>query len=251
MNDVARPPIAGTADLEKLARPHSRGCLNRFRALQLYLKADLHRYQRNGRFHFWRHFLFTPGYKYTVWMRLCGYLKTRPIARYALYPLAKLILLRCRYKYGIAIPEYTEIGPGLFINRFGGIYVNGHVVIGHDVTLSAMTMLGQTNRGKRAGTPIVGDRVFMGFGSKAIGNVVIGEDSALGVSALVTRDVAPGSVMAGIPAKPRSDAGTDGYVNRPVPPDLLEACYRANGRARRLAEDQTPRRRPTRNEASQ
>ena len=63
----------------------------------------------------------TPGYKYTVWMRLCGYLKRGRLSRVTLYPPAKLILLHCRYKYGIAIPEYTEIGPGLFINRFGGV----------------------------------------------------------------------------------------------------------------------------------
>src|SRR3546814_8262351 len=64
---------------------------------------------------FWKHFLFTPGYKYTVVMRSCGYLRTRKFMAFGLYPLAKWWLLRCRYKYGIAIPEYTVIGPGLFI----------------------------------------------------------------------------------------------------------------------------------------
>lgn len=217
------------ADLEALARPHSRGCLKSMKALRLYLKADLHRYQHAGRFRFWRHFLFTPGYKYTVWMRLSGYLKTGRVKRLTLYPLAKFILLHCRYKYGIAIPEYTEIGPGLFINRFGGIYMHGHARIGHDVTLSAMTMIGQTNRGKRAGTPTIGDRVFLGVGAKVIGKVTVGNDSAIGVSALVTKDVPPNSVVAGIPAKVISDSGSEGYVNRVVPADLLAACYAASG----------------------
>ncbi|KRA84444.1 serine acetyltransferase [Altererythrobacter sp. Root672] len=217
-------------DLEALAKPHSRGCLRSFRALRLYLTADLHRYHA-GRFHFWRHFLFTPGYKYTFWMRLSGYLKTGRITRLTLYPIAKFILLHCRYKYGIAIPEYTEIDPGLFINRFGGIYMHGHTKIGHDVTLSAMTMIGQTNRGKRAGTPTIGNRVFMGVGAKVIGKVTVGDDSAIGVSALVTRDVPPNSVVAGIPAKVISEEGSEGYVNRTVPAELLAACYAANGRA--------------------
>src|SRR3546814_10220147 len=56
---------------------------------------------------FWKHFLFTPGYKYTVVMRSCGYLRTRKFMAFGLYPLAKWWLLRCRYKYGIAIPEYN------------------------------------------------------------------------------------------------------------------------------------------------
>lgn len=229
MDGIANAREPRTADLRELSRPHARGCLRSFRALRLYLAADLHRYQHGGRFRFWRHFLFTPGYKYTVWMRLSGYLKTGSVTRLTLYPVAKLILLRCRYKYGIAIPEYTEIGPGFFINRFGGIYVNGHARIGHDVTMSAQTMIGQTNRGKRAGVPTIGNRVFMGFESKVIGNVTVGDDSALGVSALVSRDVPKDSVVAGIPAKVISTGGTEGYVNRPVPADLLAACYAANG----------------------
>lgn len=229
MHEITSVPEIRTPDLNELSRPHSRGCLKSFRAVRLYLAADLHRYQHGGRLRFWRHFLFTPGYKYTVWMRLCGYLKVNRVTRLMLYPFAKLILLRCRYKYGIAIPEYTEVGPGFFINRFGGIYVNGHAKIGHDVTMSAQTMIGQTNRGKRAGVPAIGNRVFMGFESKVIGNVEVGDDSVLGVSALVSHDVPRGCVVTGMPAKVISTGGTEGYVNRPVPPDLLAACYAANG----------------------
>src|SRR3546814_15068748 len=84
-------------------------------------------------------------------MRSCGYLRTRKFMAFGLYPLAKWWLLRCRYKYGIAIPEYTVIGPGLFINRFGGIYVNGDAVIGANANLTHGAMLGQVNRGERAG----------------------------------------------------------------------------------------------------
>jgi serine O-acetyltransferase len=217
----------------------------------LYLTADLYRYQHSGRFGFRRHFLITPGYKYTVWMRLCGYLKTKRATRLTLYPAAKLVLLHYRYKYGIAIPEYTDIGPGLFINRFGGIYVNGHAKIGHDVTLSAMTMLGQTNRGKRAGTPTIGNRVFMGFGSKVIGNVEVADGGVIGVSAVVTRDVPPDCVVAGIPAKVLSNEGAAGYVNRLVPTDLLMACYAASGQARAVRPiDQGAVRRPANRIAS-
>ena len=215
--------------LDALSRPHDRGCLRSMRAVVLHLKADLIRYHGDGRLKFWRHFLFTPGYKYTVWMRLAGYLKTRPVARYALYPLVKYILLRCRYRFGIAIPEYTDIGPGLFINRFGGIYVHGHARIGHDVTFSSTILVGQTNRGARAGAPIVGNRVYIGVGARLIGRIHVGDGSVIGVNAVVTKDLEDDSVAVGIPAKTVSHDGSEGYINRMVPTDLLAACYRARG----------------------
>jgi serine O-acetyltransferase len=232
MNMQSGPAANGEVDqdfLDELSKPHTRGCLRSWRAVALHLKADLIRYHGGPRFRFWRHFLFTPGYKYTVWMRLAGYLKTRPLAKFTLYPIAKYILLRCRYKFGIAIPEYTDIGPGLFINRFGGIYVHGHALIGHDVTFSSTILIGQTNRGRRAGAPILGNRIYVGVGSRLIGRIEIGDGSVIGVNAVVTKDLPPNSVAAGIPAKILSQEGSGGYINRTVPPDLLAACYAARG----------------------
>src|SRR3546814_10463847 len=84
----------------------------RFRLVWALIQSDLYRYAGSVRFHaFMKHYLFTPGFKYTVVMRLCGYLKQRRWAKWTLYPPLKLLLLRYRYKYGIAIPEYTKVGP--------------------------------------------------------------------------------------------------------------------------------------------
>lgn len=210
------------------SRPHRRGCARSFAACRALLAADLYRYAgRTGLKPFVRHFVFTPGYKYTVWMRLAGYLKTRPALGYGLYPFVKWILLRCRYKYGIAIPEYTVIGPGLFINRFGGIYINGDAVIGANANLTHGTMLGQLNRGPRAGSPVLGDRVFLGSGAKIIGRIRIGHDSAVGANAVVTKDVPDRGVVGGVPAKLLSQEGSDGYINRQVPERLMRRCIDA------------------------
>ena len=138
---------------QELGKPHSRGCARSLRSLVALLQADLYRYEgKVNAGSFWRHFLFTPGYKYTVVMRTCGYLRTRRFQAFGLYPLSKLWLLRLRYKFGFAIPEYTVIGPGLFINRFGGIYINGDAVVGANANLTHGIMLGQSNRGERAAT---------------------------------------------------------------------------------------------------
>src|SRR3546814_62278 len=143
----------------------------RFRLVWALIQSDLYRYAGSVRFHaFMKHYLFTPGFKYTVVMRLCGYLKQRRWAKWTLYPPLKLLLLRYRYKYGIAIPEYTKVGPGFFINRFGGVMVNGDAVIGANCNVTHGAMLGQLNRGPNAGSPVLGDDVFLAAGCNVIGH---------------------------------------------------------------------------------
>lgn len=213
--------------ITQLSKAHMRGNLRTLSQVILYLRADLHRYQGEGASKFWKHFLFTPGYKYTVWMRLTGWATTSRIKKYSIGIPLKLILSRCRYKYGIAIPEYTVIGPGLFINRFGGIYVNGDAEIGSNCNLAQMIILGQVNRGARAGSPVIGDNCSIAAGACIVGHIRIGASSIVGNNAVVTKDMPENSVIGGIPAKPISSAGSAGYVNRPVPQSLLDACLRA------------------------
>ena len=213
---------------DEAARPHRRGCIKTWRSLCTVLSADLYRYAGCGGLKaFARHYLFTPGYHYTVLMRLCGYLKLKPMQAFGLYPLVKLLLLRSRYKYGIAIPEYSLVGPGFFINRFGGIYVNGDVVIGSNVNYTHGAMLGQLNRGPRAGNPTLGNRVLLASGAKVIGRIRIGDDCSIGANAVVTKDVPDRGVVGGVPAKLLSDGGSEGYINRQVPPGLMRRCHDA------------------------
>ncbi|QTD57867.1 serine O-acetyltransferase [Parasphingorhabdus cellanae] len=182
--------------------------------------SDLYRYAGNrNTLSFLRHFLFTPGFKYSTVMRLCGYLKKRRLMRFILYPPLKLLLLRYRYKYGIAIPEYTRIGPGFFINRFGNIMVNGDAIIGANCNITHGSMLGQMNRGPNQGSPILGDGVFLAAGCKVIGKITIGHRAAVGANAVVTKPVPDDAAVGGIPAKILSMKGSEGYINRRVDPD--------------------------------
>jgi serine O-acetyltransferase len=218
MEDGAAANQAMALDEREMARPHTDGCARSWRQLRAWLGADLFRYAGaiNAKA-FWRHFLFTPGYKYTVWMRACGYFKVKAWGL-PFYVFTKWMLMRCRYKYGIAIPEYALIGPGLFINRFGGVMINGDVVIGANCNITHGAMLGQSNRGAKAGSPILGDRVFLAAGSKVIGRVIIGDDAVIGANAVVTKDVPAMGVVGGIPAKLISLEGSRGYVNRLAEP---------------------------------
>lgn len=211
--------------MEENGEPHLRGCAVSFAKLKALLAADLYRYAgRADAKSFLRHYAFTPGYKYTVLMRTCGWLKRKPAMAFGLYPFSKWLLLRARYKYGFAIPEYTEIGPGLFLNRFGGFYIHGDAVLGSNVNLTHGVVLGHMNRGARRGAPTIGDRSFLGSGAKIIGGITVGTEAAIGANAVVTKDIPDRGVAVGIPAKLVSDQGSEGYINRMAPPTLLSAC---------------------------
>lgn len=223
--DVVLGTPAGAVDSNETGKPHNRGCIVSFAKLRAVLAADLYRYAgRTSAGAFAKHYLFTPGFKYTVLMRTAGWLRLKPAKALGLYPLAKLMLLRARYKYGFAIPEYTEIGPGLFLNRFGGFYFHGDAKVGSNVNVTHGVVLGFMNRGRGAGAPVVGDRTFIGSGAKIIGGLAIGADAAVGANAVVTKDVPERGVVGGIPAKLLSTQGSDGYINRMAPAALLARC---------------------------
>ena len=100
--------------------------------------------------------------------------------------------------------------------RWGTIVVNEKVKIGRNVNISQGVTIGQLNRGKRMGTPVIGNEVYIGPGAKILGNIVVGNNVAIGANAVVLDDVPDNVCVAGIPAKIVSMNGSDGYVNRKV-----------------------------------
>jgi hypothetical protein len=50
------------------------------------------------------------------------------------------------------------------------------------------------------GSPVIGDRVYIGAHASVLGPVPIGDDAFLGTRALVLRDREPGAVAVGVPA---------------------------------------------------
>lgn len=51
------------------------------------------------------------------------------------------------------------------------------------------------------GAPRIGRNVYVGVGAQIVGPVTVGDGAVIGAGAVVTADVAPGAVVAGIPAR--------------------------------------------------
>lgn len=160
-----------------------------------------------------KHILFGESYKYSFWMRTCFYTRKNIFLKYSIYPLSTLLLSRLTYKLGISIPPSTKIGSGFYIGHFGGIVVNRRSIIGKNCNISQGVTLGQANRGRNKGYPILGNDIYIGPGVKIVGAVNIGNNVAIGANCVVTRDIPDNSVVVGIPGKVISQEGSKGYIN--------------------------------------
>lgn len=185
-----------------------------FGQFRFLVRSDLHCYTgRTSASILVRQFLATPGFRYTLLLRLSAWLAHTP-GRYGLRQLVTFWMSRQGVRHGISIPYDTRIGPGFYIGHSGGIVVNERTVIGKNCNISHGVTLGQVNRGERIGCPEIGDHVYIGPGAKLFGRIRIGNHAAVGANAVVNRDVPDSGVAVGVPAKVVSDKGSAGYINR-------------------------------------
>jgi serine O-acetyltransferase len=109
-----------------------------------------------------------------------------------------------RFQTAIDIHPGAKIGRHFFLDH--GFSVIGETAeIGDDVTIYQNVTLGGTNPsagegGKRH--PTLRSGVVIGSGAQILGPIEIGEGAKVGANSVVTKDVAPGQTVVGIPAKP-------------------------------------------------
>ena len=128
--------------------------------------------------------------------------------------------------YGCRIGARTKIGPFVEIQRgasvgsdckisshtfiCSGVEIDDEVFVGHGVVFvndkhpRATTEDGrlQTDDDWNMLRTVVRRRAAIGSGAVVLGGITLGEGSLIGGGAVVTRDVAPGEVIAGNPARP-------------------------------------------------
>lgn len=142
---------------------------------------------------------------HAIWShRVAHRLWSRP----ALRGVARLLAQFTRLLTGVEIHPGATIGRRFFIDHGMGVVIGETTEIGDDVMLYHGVTLGgrSMKRGKRH--PTLGDRVTVGAGAKVLGPIRIGDDSAVGANAVITRDVPANSIATGIPAVVRPRAET-------------------------------------------
>ena len=117
---------------------------------------------------------------------------------------ARLVNHFARFLTQIDIHPGATIGKRFFLDH-GFSVIGESAVIGDDVTIYQHVTLGGTNPttgvgGKRH--PTIHDVVVIGSGAQVLGPIEIGENAKIGANSVVTKDVAPGQTVVGIPAKP-------------------------------------------------
>jgi acetyltransferase-like isoleucine patch superfamily enzyme len=116
-----------------------------------------------------------------------------------------------------------HMGVDVAINFDANITDPEYVSIGNNVLLSSCTLVGHNgaiavlNRAYGVKLDDVGkidikDNVFIGIGAIILPGVTIGPNAIVGAGALVTRDVPPGSIVGGVPARVIGD--TRDYVRK-------------------------------------
>ena len=103
--------------------------------------------------------------------------------------------------------EAKEIGGGLFIQHGFATMITAESV-GENCWINQQVTIGYNGRGT---APVIGNDVMITCGAKVLGPITLGDRAVIGANAVVIRDVEPGSVMGGIPARvlrKEQDSGT-------------------------------------------
>lgn len=107
----------------------------------------------------------------------------------------------------------VEIAPHAYIGPYAILYGHGGLVIGRNTMIAGHTVIVPANHGFQSlGVPMrnqpltregieIGEDVWIGAGCKILDGVRIGSGSIIGAGSVVTRDVPPGSVAVGVPAR--------------------------------------------------
>lgn len=111
----------------------------------------------------------------------------------------------CRFyrPAGVQLGQHTVLNRDVFLDGRTGVQIGNNVSISEGVAVWTLEHDPHSPTFAERGAPVrIGDHVFIGARALVLPAVTIGEGAIVGAGAVVTRDVAPGAIVAGVPARP-------------------------------------------------
>jgi acetyltransferase-like isoleucine patch superfamily enzyme len=127
--------------------------------------------------------------------------------RVRLYDGCRLVLDQRSPESGIVLEEGVAINFGAFIDGTGGVLIKRRTIIGPNLMLVSSAHLIRRGTaiqqsGKSYGRVTLGENVWIGGNVCILPGISIGDNAVVGAGAVVTKDVADGTVVVGNPSGP-------------------------------------------------
>jgi len=107
-------------------------------------------------------------------------------------------------RYGSWIGYNSQLdGVPCFPHGFYGIFISNGAKIGKNAVIFQHVTIGSNTLqdSKQAGSPTLGNNVYIGAGAVIVGNIVIGDNCRIGANAVVYQDMPPNSVAVQSPTR--------------------------------------------------
>jgi acetyltransferase-like isoleucine patch superfamily enzyme len=106
----------------------------------------------------------------------------------------------------LAVGDYTFIGTGAEIDVEQSVTIGAHTLIAPNVfitdhTHNAAAEVRLDEQGGRSAPVVIGNDAWIGTRAVVLAGVTIGDGAIVGAGAVVTKDVPPNAIAAGVPAK--------------------------------------------------
>jgi serine O-acetyltransferase len=173
------------------------------------LKADLFRYSGDLSYRAFKSAFRNTGFHFTIFFRLSFML-----SKYTWLGIyCRRMYRKLSYKYGYQIPRITKIGGGMRISHYGPLLINSKTLIGDNCYFSHNITIGETKRGEKKGSPVIGNKVWIGPGAVIVGKIVIGDNVLISPNSYVNTDIPSNSLVMGNPARAIfKDDATEDYI---------------------------------------